>query len=335
MRKKFENPIVQLAVDLSNNKVQTEFTNGRDAEEKLIEEFVKLNGGSTAIDLRSQRRHPELFDILEEIIEIKVEEGMKGDEFIFNHVDYRNVAEGDENEFVAEDNSQFIVSEMANGILTPRRQRIGEKTSVVVPTAVRGVRIYEELRRLLAGKADWSTFITKVTNAVIQDRYERIYSAFTGITAATAGLSSTYVKAGSYSEEALLDIVAHVEAATGEKAQIIGTNKALRKITTAVVSDSQKESYKDVGYFGKVSGVDMYGVKNIHKVGTETFVLPDDKVWIIAGNDQFIKFVTEGDGYILDKDSSANADMSQEYVYLESTGCALMFAQKIGVYTIQ
>lgn len=335
MVKKYSSPVVKLAIDLSNNKVQTEFTNGQDAEATLLEEFIKLNGGSTKIDLRSQRRHPELFDVLEEIISIKVEEGLKGDEFFMDHVDYKNTGEGDLNEFVAEDNTQFIVSEMANGVLTPRRQRIGEKTKVSIPTVVRGVRFYEELRRLLAGKTDWNDFITKVSKAVIQERYNRIYTVFSGINATTPGLNSTYVYAGSYDEEKLLDIVSHVEANTGVKAHIVGTKKALRKISTAVVADSQKESYAKVGYYGVVRGVELYDISNVHKIGTDEFIIPDDKVWIIAGDDKFIKFVTEGDGYILDKDSSANADMSQEYTYLEATGCGLLFSQKIGVYTIQ
>ena len=41
-------------------------------------------------------------------------------------------------------------------------------------------------------------------------------------------------------EEKLLELVAHVEAATGMTAKIIGTKPALRKVTTAVVSDQAK-----------------------------------------------------------------------------------------------
>ena len=48
---------------------------------------------------------------------------------------------------------------------------------------------------------------------------------------------------GTYEEEKLLELVAHVEAATGMTARIIGTRPALRKVTSAVMSDAAKDSY--------------------------------------------------------------------------------------------
>lgn len=54
----------------------------------------------------------------------------------------------------------------------------------------------------------------------------------------------------------------------------------------------------------------------------------------MAANDKFIKFVTTGESYIGTKDMTENADMSQEYVYLEDTGCAVMMGAKMGIYTI-
>lgn len=325
--------IVRLGLDVYHGTVQTEFTNGENPEEKLRAALIEANGGSDKISAKTLRsKGGELFAIVEEIINVVVEEGLKGDEFFNDFVDYRNVAEGDKNEFLIPSNSTFIVSDMANGIATPRRQRIGEDRVVTVPTIVKGVRVYEELRRLLAGKTNWTTFIDKVSVAVMKRRLDDIYTAFSGISATTPGLDATYVTAGSYSEEAVLAIVDHVEAATGKKAMIIGTKPALRKLTTAVMSHEAESSYHNVGFIGKLAGVDMLGIMNRHKAGTNNFILPDNKIWIVASDDQFIKFVTEGEAFI--KETTDNADMSQEYTYIEQTGCAIALARKMGVYTI-
>lgn len=327
--------IKNLAYDIYHGTVSKDFTNGKDAEAKLRAALIEANGGSEKITARSLRNNRnELFTLIETAVEPILKEGFEGDEFFNEFVEYVNTAEGDENLFVADDNSTFIVSDMANGIQTPRRQRIGEKTEVTVPTTVKGVRIYEEASRLLAGRTDWNTFVSKLMEAIRQKRYSMIYTAFSGLSASTPGLDSTYVVSGSYDEEKLLTLVEHVEAATGMKARIIGTKSALRKVTTATVSDQAKTDYYDMGYYGKVAGVEMFGVSNRHRVGTNEFILPDDKLFVVAANDRFIKFVTTGDSYIGTKDMSQNADMSQEYVYLEDTGCGILLAAKLGIYTI-
>lgn len=325
--------IVKLGLDVYNKTVQTEFTNGKDAEATLIEELIKLNGGSKKIDPRYSNR--ELFNVVSKIIDIKVEEGMPEDAFFTNYVEYINMKAGDMNEFEIEDDSELFVAEIANGVATPRRQRIGEKTSVAVPVKTYAIRVYEELDRLLAGRTTWSTFIDKVTEAVMKARFEKIYTAFSGISKTTNLLNDTYVVTGTFDEEALITLVEHVEAATGKTAKIIGTKSALRKISTAEVSDEAKSDLYNVGHYGKFKGVEMTSVKNAHKVGSTEFVLPDNKVWVVAGDDQFIKFVTEGEPLIIERASLDNADLSQEYAYIEKYGCMVVLSGVLGMFTFE
>jgi len=330
-----KNSVVKLGLDLYHGTVQTEFTNGKDAEATLREALIEANGGSDKIDLRAMRdnRSGKLFAIIEQIIEIVVNEGLQGDEFFMDHVEYLNLKDGDKNEFVTESDSEFIVAEMAHGIATPRRQRIGARESFSVPTKLKGVRVYEELRRVLAGRVSWSTFIDKVSKAVIKERYAEIYTAFSGLSETTRGLDGTYVVSGTPDEEKILKLVEHVEAATGMPARIVGTKPALRKVPTAVVAHEAESDYYNVGHYGKLAGVEMLSVKNMHKAGSTEFMLPDNKIWVIAADDKFIKHITEGDAIILDKDPMSNADMSQEYFYCESTGAAIILGQKLGIYT--
>lgn len=328
------NDIVKLAIDATRGCVAGNYSKG-ETSEVLRQALIEANGGSTKIDYKAIRRNgAAIFEIIEEIIPVILQEGLVGDEFYMNLVEERRLAEGDTNEFEIEADSAFVVSEIANGVATPRRQRIGEKTSTGVKTTAHAVRVYEEMNRLLAGRIDWNTFIEKVAEAFRQQLFNDIYTAFSGINAQTAGLSDTYVTGGTYDEEKLLALVAHVEAATGKTAMIVGTKPALRKCTTAVVADSAKEDYYNAGFYGRLAGVPMVAIKNRHAAGTENFIFGDDKLFVMASDDKPIKVVYEGDGLILDVDPTSRPDLTQEYFYMEKYGVALIVNGKMGIFTL-
>ena len=74
------NSIVRLGLDVYRGTVNTEFTNGKDAEAELRKALIAANGGSDKIDLKAMRKNKgEIFEIIEEIIDIIVEEGLQGD----------------------------------------------------------------------------------------------------------------------------------------------------------------------------------------------------------------------------------------------------------------
>lgn len=327
--------ITKMALDVYRGTVPTEYAD-KDMAAILRQTLIDLNGGSTKLDYKTLRRNKgEIFEIIEEIIPIMVQEGLKGDEFFLNFVEQKNLKAGDKNEFIVPSNTTFVVSEIANGISTPRRQRIGRKTTLAIPVFTHTIRFYDELRRYLAGRIDWNEFIDYAVRSYKAAVYNDVYTAFAGIAANTNNLSETYVPtAGGYSEAALLELVEHVEAANDKNAIIFGTKAALRKCKTAVEADEARSDYYNVGHYGKLAGVDMIGLKNRHKVGSEEFILPDNKLWVVAGDDKFIKQVFEGEAFILDKDGTVNADQTMEYLYTEAWGTAVILSEKIGVYTI-
>lgn len=330
------NEIVRLAMDVYHGSamVPQEFADKRPVE-VLRQALLDLNGGSAKFDFRSFRRNKtEIFEILEEAVPFLVNEGLQGDEFFMNLVEERNLAAGDMNEFVSDDNTLFIVSEMADGIAIPRRQRIGEKSSVSVRTSLHGVRIFDELTRFLAGRIDWNAMIDNLTKAYRAEKLNGMYTTFAGITSATPGLDSTYVTGGTYDEDKVLELVDHVEASTGKTATIFGTRPALRKCVSAVLSDSAKDDYFNLGFYGKLAGTPLVRIKNRHAVGTSKFIFPDNKLYVIASDDKPIKHVTEGEAYILEKDGATNSDMTMEYLFTEKYGNALMVNEKMGVFEL-
>lgn len=328
-----KNDVLKLGIDTIRGVASGNFDKS-DMAAGFIDGLIELNGGSNKLDPRTFHRGTELYALVEEILPYIANEGLKGDEFFMNMVDERNLAEGDMNEFWAQDKSLLMVSNIAHGSQAVRRQRLNAGSKISIPTQLRAIKVYEELRRLMAGRVDFATLIDRVGTSFTQQIRNDIYTCFSGITTTTAGLNATYVKTGTYSEDTLLDLISHVEAATGKTATVMGTKKALRKVTTAVQSNEAKSDMYNIGYYGKFNGTPLVSVKQVHKAGTDDFLLDDNKLYVIAADDKPIKFVNEGTGLLINHESMENADLTQEYLYGQAYGVGAIFNEKMGIYTL-
>lgn len=305
--------IVKLAVDGFHGRVE-KYSKDQ-AMDAVRQALIEANNGKTSLDYKAIRdgKCNGLFALIEEILSRTVVEGLQGDEFFNALVDFRNVAEGDQNLFLVEDSNLFVVAEAADGTQGIRRQRLGGTTETSIPTSLKIVRIYEELNRVLAGRVDFNYFINKVAESFRQKMLNDIYALWSGATADQLGGVTYFPAAGSYDEDDLLDLIAHVEAAAGGKtATIVGTKKALRNLKESIQSDGAKEELHDLGFYGKFYGVPCIAVPQRHKIGSTEFVLDDDVLTIIAGDDKPIKVVREGDPIVLMGDPMDNADFTQE-----------------------
>lgn len=325
--------IRKVAIDIMNGKVAGNYSTS-DAAESLRAALIEANGGSEKINFKTFHRGSALFDMVEELIEAAIEVGLTDSNPIFELVEYKNIAEGDVNEFVTEGEATFVVADAAAGVQGVRRQRISGGETVTVKTSMKIARVYEELNRLLAGKISFDKFIDGVATAFNKQVLADAYKALRNVTANTANLGAQYVISGSYTEDKLLELIEHVEAATGKTARILGTKTALRKVTTAVVADEAKSDMYNVGYYGKFNGTGMVALKQAHTADGKTFALDNNKLFVIASDDKPIKVVNEGEGILIQRDATANNDLTQEYVYGQAYGTGIICAEKLGVYTI-
>lgn len=319
--------IVKLAIDAYKGNVE-KYSVGQ-SQEVLRQALIEANGGSTKLGYKAIRdgKCQGLFTLIEEILSRTVVEGLTGDEFFNALVDFRNVAEGDQNVFIVEDSNLFVIDDTANGTQGIRRQRLGGSSEVSIPTTMKMVRIYEELNRVLAGRVDFNHFINVVAESFRQKMLNDIYTLWSGATADDLGGVAYFPTAGSYNEDELLELISHVEAAAGGKtATIVGTKKALRNLKDAIDGDAAKNDLYNFGYVGKFYGTPVVATPQRHKVGSTDFVFADDVLTIIAGDDKPIKFVYEGDPIVLMGDPMQNADFTQEYLYGEKYGLGIVLA---------
>lgn len=311
--------IVKLGID--GYKGTVDKYSVKESQDTLRQALIEANNGSTVLDYRAIRdgKCTGLFSIVEEILSRTVVEGLQEDDFFNDFVDFRNVAEGDKNLFIIDDNNLFVIDDVADGTQGVRRQRLGGSTEISIPTSMKMVRIYEELNRVLAGRVDFNHFIDVVADSYRKKILTDIYTLWSGITANDLGGAAYYpsvVVSGTYSEDDLLDTIAHVEAAAGGKAAtILGTKKALRKLQESIQCDGAKEELHNYGYYGKFYGTPCVAMPQRHQVGSTNFVFDDKILTVIAGDSKMIKFVYEGDPIVLMGNPMDNADFTQELEY--------------------
>lgn len=321
------NDVVKLAIDAYHNRV-TKYSH-EDAMETLRAALVEANGGSTVLNYKSIRdgKCQGLFALVETILGRTTTEGLQGNEFFMAMVDYRNIAEGDKNLFIVEDNDLFVVADAADGTQGIRRQRLGGQSETSIPTTLKVVKIYEEMNRVLSGRVDFNYFINKVSESFRQKLLNDIYALWSNATADQLGGTTFFPVAGPYSEDDLLDLISHVEAsADGKTATIVGTKKALRKLVPSIVSDNSKDDIYNMGYFGKFFGTPVVAVPQRHKIGSTDFVLDDDVLTIISGDEKPLKVVYEGDPIVLMGDPMSKPDFTNEFFYAEKYGTGIVLA---------
>lgn len=324
--------LVKVAVDAYHGNVQ-KYSDGQ-ASELLREALVEANGGSTRLDYRAVRdgKCNGMFALVEQILNNTVVEGLTRDMYFNSLVDFRNVAEGDQNLFVTEDNTLFTVSEVADGTQAIRRQRISGVAETPIPTSMKMVRIYDELNRVLSGRVDFNQMIAKVADSFEQKILTDIYTIWTSITSSMVGGTTYYPAAGAYDEDTLLELIAHVEAAAGGKqATIIGTAAAIRNLQESIQSDSAKEELHNLGYYGKFYGTPVVKMPQRHKVGTNDFVLDDKILSIVATDAKPIKFVYEGDPIVIMGNPLDRMDLTQEYLYGVKYGVGFVMPSNSGM----
>lgn len=328
------NEIVRLAIDTYNGKPAGNYSLDESAD-VVRKAIIDANNGKTYLDKRDVRdgKCGALFAIIEETITKTVIDGIQGNEFFFNMVEYKNLKLGDTNEFFVPDDSLFYVDDVARGTRGIRRQRLNGGTRFNVNMKTYGVKVYEELDRMLSGRADLNSLIDKVGRSILKKQYDDIFTAWTSI---VNNSGSTYIPAtGSYDEGALLELCEHVQANNGQMPVIMGTLSALRRVETAIVSESAKEDMYNMGYYGHFNGIPMIRINQIHATNTDNFMLPNNQLYIIGVDTKPIKYVNEGESLIVPPTFGMNADFSEDYLFINNAGIQVIIPdKKFAVYTM-
>ena len=323
------NDVAQVAADITNGRSLQGYST-EDGNKLVYDALVDANNGKTYLAPRDLRdgKCSALFALIETIIKKTVVEGVKGDPFLSTLVETRVVNAGEKPIFRIKDANWYTVSEVSGGNQALRRQRITGTEEVTIPTRWHAVKIYEEMERLLATIANMSEMISDVNASFQEDIWQQIAVIWQSLTQEQIG-GAVYDITGSWDEEAMLKLIQHVEAKSGQTAAIYGTMLGLSKMTSGVVADSAKEDMYNIGYYGKFRGTNAIKVPQRHKIGTDDFLFNDKVLTVLAGPVKPVKLVIEGNPLINLGSFFDNQDLTQDYVYGQKYGVGYVAAEGV------
>lgn len=318
----------KLSLDITRGKVEKySMAEGSDVIREAILEACGMENGWDVY--KFQQNKYEVYRILSETITVAISELMI-DKYR-DWVDFKDTALGDIAEFRVTNNDLFKVGLVADGTNQLRRQKLlqGKLAMTGFPM---GVKIYAEFLDFMMGKIDWQDLVNRVVksmdNKVAELIVKQIENAYTG-------LDTKYVQSGSYDEDKLMELVARVEAKTGEKVAIFGTKKALSKLRkgeVATMAVADKDDIRNYGYVTTLQGVPVVEIpQTLDQKGD--FALSSDMLFIVPQGTKMIKLGFEGDAYIAEvNDPATRMDQQMEYLITRKVQLGVVKASYYGVY---
>lgn len=255
---------------------------------------------------RAEQDHArEIFEIIEEEIDFKINEGFENNEWFNEFVEKKNLALGDANEFVVNHDFLFVVGDYSGDNHDITMQQYGEGEVVPVKTEPKTVKIGKDIDLIILGRIDFAKWIDRVAASYVQYVQSMVYAELKG---AATQLPSDMKDTGALSPatkarfDALIEKVANVN---GTDVVVMGTKTALKHITAIAdvnwASDSQKESIANTGRLGSYEGTTLIEIPQRLIPGTRTVAVENDVLYIIPiVEDKFVKFVDEGETEIFE-----------------------------------
>lgn len=314
------------------NKISQEDLKGLSVSDIMraeMKEKIGLEEGK-AFDFKAYRRNKvTLFEIIEEVIELAVGEGLT-DQFD-GLVETRNLALGDSLVFHVEETEFFKVARIADGNSDLRRQKL-DNGQMTVSTSPKGIKIYTELMHFLTGRIDWNRMVQRLYDSIMKDKKERIYDA---IVKSFDTVTAPYKKSGAFDEVKLVELGTLVQAkAIADDVVIMGTKLALSKIQPALITDGQKEELARNGYVGMVRGMELREIPQAVKIGTDEFAIDDSFLLVLPkGQEQFVKMVDKGQ-VVVHEASNIEGDQSIDFLVTFEDGIGIIQGSVWGVYDL-
>ena len=337
---KTQSEIFDLALDLyrgdfSRHIDETKVTK-KDLENHLRDLINNDMLGGKTLYQAVRRNKVELYEIVEELVNVTINEDVLNSPFIDAFVEVKNRGLGDRTDFYAE-GGLLVVATNAGNHWDTDRQLLDLGEVVNLPKEWIYIHVYEDLERFLLGIMTFDKMMDKVyksLNKYIQDRlYAQFNAVANAVPAAFTGTGNT--------EEALGDVVDLVQAAGGYASMTIaGTKAALRKLAAAVpdkmFANSQKEAKAQTGAIGDWEGNTLMIIPQTLKSGQLQVALSDSDVFILGADVKPIKLEVFGDTRTKSNtDGQENNDMSIDAQIQVKLGIGLICGQAFGKFTFQ
>lgn len=342
----------KLTYDLNHNPNEIYDEDGNKRSKKEAEDSVRkfvfaimgLTEHSTKRDRkRAMDKHGiELFEVMEEEIDIKVETGFRESEFFNNYVEQRNLSRGDSQEFWTNEKVILSVTKISGDHHDFTLQRLGSGESYTVTTSVYGIAVGADIDLYLAGRYDWAkltdqcatAFVRKIQNdiyAEMMNAGKKLPAQFQG----TGALSTT-------TKDKLDTLLEDVSLANdGAQVVIMGTRTGLQQFQKLMdvdwITDDQKRDVATMGRLGYYGPYTLVELPQRFALNDTTKKLLDPKTLFIMPQveDKFIKFVDVGETEIYEvNEKGARMDDTMKYEVQRAMGVGVQIGRYFGVWTL-
>jgi hypothetical protein len=301
-------------------------------EGKLREQIVALFGKDNP-NYQDIKRNPNagaFFAILEEFI------GTAGSTMLAEMIPFaeiRNEAWGDDTTFEIENPELFDVVVVAKGNGNVRRQRLDNEFLRIPKDAV-AIKVFDNFKRFLAGRVNWTAMVQKVAQSYAKDIQERVMTAFYSTAPVNGNAVFNVNDAGGFAIQSVLDLVDHVQSENqNAEIAIVGTRQALRNLAPVIATDEANKDLYEKGYYTTAEGYRLIPVKQMHTKNTFDFLLSNKQLMVIPMTDEkMVKIAEEGNPIIEDMPLNVNGDMSKEYLFYREVGVGVITGTRYGKY---
>lgn len=324
-----------------------------EAENKIREVSLKIFGLTKDASKRDRKRAyaeygRQFFDVIEEITDWTVSTGLKENEWFNALVNYRNMADGDENLFYNDGEEVILsVARMGKRHHDTMLQRLAEGSTYSVETDLYGAAVGADIDRYLLGQEDWTKLIDAITKAFVVKVQDLI---FAGILAAPAKLpvQTGFVETGALAEatrQKFNKVLQNVSVANDNADVVImGTMVGLQELENLIkvdwISDGQKADKASMGRLGNYGRYQLVEIPQRfakNEVGKDIY--DDNTLWIFAaGDDKLVDMVDVGETLIdeITERGEANGriDDIMKYEVQREFGVAVRVGRYFGQWTI-
>jgi hypothetical protein len=294
---------------------------------------------------RAMKKHGvELYEVLEDTIDIKVATGFKDNEFFNTFVEMKNVSDGDRNEFWTDKDVILTVAKTSGDAHDLTMQKLGEGEAFSVKTANYAVKVGMDIDAYLLGRKDWSEYVDAISRAfniqIQNDMFTEVMAAGDKLpTNEQFNVTKELVAANKDRFDELLSDVS--TANDGVDIVIMGTKTALKKLNALAdidwISEDQKKQVAELGRLGSYEGTTLVEIPQRFAVNDVTKkLIPTDKLLIMPNVDnKFVKFVDVGETEILEvTDKGERQDDFMTHEVQREMGIATIIDKYHGVWTI-
>lgn len=314
-----------------------------DTARRICFEELGLNENSSDKQIKralESDKAVELFEVIEEAVDMQIAHGWKDNEFFNTFVEDRNKADGDRTDFWVDEDVVLTVAKTAGDHHDYVMQRLAAGSSYTVPTSKYAVKVGGDIRLFLTGRRDWNQLIDAIAKAYVKKIQDEIYAEFMNA-AKKLPVTDGFTGTGALTKdkkEAFDEIISNVATANDVSGVVImGTKTALKKLNALTdvdwVSASQKEAVANTGILGSYEGTPLIEIPQRFKDNKLAEKLVDSTVLLIFPMIDYkpIKFVDGGES-ILEKakDIGDTMDDMQTYEVQREMGVATIITRQFG-----